>query len=384
MASRAQYTPLKPYIQALKYQGRPTPRYTPIFDLDDEEIWHKPAFKMPKHGVENEISSTIPNVTELFLSDALLDTIVKCTNNYAAKNEKARELQRQSEVTRSDILRFFAIYYYMGVVRLPCKRDYWPSNNSFWPLHPVTQSMSRTRYEFIWRNIHMTEVEEGDVDEEDDIKDEDDLDVEVQVGEDDEDNEDEEEPEARTVDEDAWYAKVKPLIDKVLEISRRLCKYPGTKLSIDEMMNLFKGRSIQTYRMQSKPIKEGYKFFALCDQSTGYVFDFIPDGRKVSNPILDMITSMVDLLLMKDSLYYLIGMDNYFTTERVLEHLSSEGVGFVGTGRGRINWPPAEYRAIKDTRFNTLYTLPGCEGDYVMCRWVDNNIVYLLMLTERT
>ena len=75
---------------------------------------------------------------------------------------------------------------------------------------------------------------------------------------------------------------------------------------------------------------------------------------------------------------YLIGMDNYFTTEKVLEHLSSEKIGFVGTGRGRINWPPPEYREIKDTRFNTLYSLPGRKGDYVMCRWVDNNITTMV------
>lgn len=68
-------------------------------------------------------------------------------------------------------------------------------------------------------------------------------------------------------------------MDKVLQVSRALCKYPVTKLSINKMMKLFKGCSAQTHQMKKKPIKEGYKFFALCNQETGFVFDFFPDGQ---------------------------------------------------------------------------------------------------------
>lgn len=58
---------------------------------------------------------------ELFL-DRLIDLVVKSTNNYAKKRLPADKFV---EVKRPDILRFSAIYYYMGVVRLPDKRDYW-------------------------------------------------------------------------------------------------------------------------------------------------------------------------------------------------------------------------------------------------------------------
>jgi hypothetical protein len=35
-----------------------------------------------------------------------------------------------------------------------------------------------------------------------------------------------------------------------------------------------------TVRMKKKPIKEGYKFYALCDASTGFVYCFVPDGLR--------------------------------------------------------------------------------------------------------
>ena len=44
------------------------------------------------------------------------------------------------------------------------------------------------------------------------------------------------------------------------------------------MMKLFKGRSKMTYRMKKKPIKEGYKFYAICDASTGFIYFILPDG----------------------------------------------------------------------------------------------------------
>ena len=45
------------------------------------------------------------------------------------------------------------------------------------------------------------------------------------------------------------------------------------------MMQLFKGRSVQTVRMKGKPIKEGYNFFAICDSATGLVWNVVFDKR---------------------------------------------------------------------------------------------------------
>ena len=373
------YTPLKPLHKRLKYKGRKQqPIYKPTFKSLD---YHAPVFQMPKKGVEGRMPCSVVNMMELFIPDSLLDTIVTSSNAYAKIN--MREDLLQSAIKRQDILRFFAVYFYMGVVRLPYKRDYWSSDLRFWPVHSVTQSMSRDCFEYVWKNIHMVEVES--VDEEVDVnenggdeEDDDKTDDEIESDEDDSDDEEETEAVPRSVHSNDWYSKVGPLMDMLLKVLCLLCVHPGCKLSIDEMMKLFKGRSAQTHRMKKKPIKEGYKFFALCDQSTGFVFDFFPDGRLEKLTIIELVKDLINLLPNREEFDYFIGMDNYFTTEKVLNFLCEEGIGFVGTARARMGWPPAEFRAVEDDRFNTVYTLPSSDGNYLMCRWVDNNVVTMV------
>ena len=52
----------------------------------------------------------------------------------------------------------------------------------------------------------------------------------------------------------------------------------GSILSLDEMIIRFKGSSMETHRINNKPIVEGYKFFVLATKN-GFVLNFTPDGR---------------------------------------------------------------------------------------------------------
>ena len=74
-----------------------------------------------------------------------------------------------------------------------------------------------------------------------------------------------------------------------------MCVYPGFNLSIDKMMKLFKGRSFQTVRMKFKPIKEGFKFYAIYDSTTGFVYFFLPDDMKDKHKgtIVDSVVRLV-------------------------------------------------------------------------------------------
>ena len=54
----------------------------------------------------------------------------------------------------------------------------------------------------------------------------------------------------------------------------------GTKLSLDEMMIRFFGRSCETHRMKNKPIKEGYKFFVLTTKTDDVVVNFTSNDRR--------------------------------------------------------------------------------------------------------
>jgi len=135
--------------------------------------------------------------------------------------------------------------------------------------------------------------------------------------------------------------------------------------------------------MKNKPIGEGYKFFAICDATTGYVFDFLPDGRaEKGRTILKYVTDLVDSIPRRDTKKYVVAMDNYFTTPNVMEATRERNVGVVWTARGRTGWPPKELLAIDDERFNSLY-LMNDERNFLIGRWVDNNIVKMVSTVHR-
>lgn len=369
------YSPLKPYVNHLKYQdGRERP-YKPLHNLNSAETFHKPVFSLQRGRGGIHVDPTPMAFVELFYTDEMLDFIVNCTNSYAKERLPPSKVQ---EVSRSEILRFLAIYYYMGIVKLPNKRDYWRNDTSFWPQHSIVQSLSRTRFEYIWRNIHLvasTEVdEEADVDEDADAEDTDDE-APPNNKEDDEDNND-------AVDEERpadtrWYKKVASFFDHIMKVSKIICKRPGTICSIDEMMKRFKGRSGQTHRMKGKPIKEGFKFFSICDTETGFVYDMIPDGRLEKSSTHDIVVYLVSLLPSLGIFNYIVCMDNYFTWNRVVKSLTEMMIGVVGTARAARGWPPKEIKAVTDDRFNTVYLLNDAAG-YKIMRWVDNNVVTMV------
>ena len=174
-----------------------------------------------------------------------------------------------------------------------------------------------------------------------------------------------------------WYSKASYLVDHVNKVSRRLCRHPGFALAIDEMMKRFKGRSPQTVRMRHKPIKEGYKFFAMCCTQSGYIFAFFPDGRLETAPIVNCVNKLVNTLPSRDVRRYVIAMDNYFTTSNVMEQTRLKNVGVVGTARYRRGWPAEEIREVNDSRFNTLYLLNDVKN-FLILRWIDNNVVTMV------
>ena len=156
---------------------------------------------------------------------------------------------------------------------------------SIWPMHPICGHLSRDKFEYIWRNIHLTDVEvdlmvdeelaesetsnsaNGTTEEEEEIIDADQA-----------DEAEEEQDESADIDE-RWYAKAAPIVDHMNKISQKICRHPGFCCAVDEQMKRFKGRSRDTHRMKNKPIKQGYKFYAICCTQSGYVYNCIPDGR---------------------------------------------------------------------------------------------------------
>jgi Transposase IS4 len=374
------YDPSRPNITYLKYSDGKEVPYEPLFPLDGEKF--SAAFVMPQGA-----DPTPAALCEHYLPDWLLKRMVNSTTAYAASRLQP---EKRQEVTESDILRFIAAISYMGVVRLPSKRDYFKASpTTIFPQHH-TIMLTRTKFEYLWCNFHIEydpgqdddDDKEGDGDDpdEDDDDELEDLIFETDPEEDANDDDAEEEEEEEEAPQQAppmWYSKVQSFVKHVNDVSKRLCRHPSWRLAIDEMMKRFKGRSRQTHKMKNKPVSEGFKFFAICDSITGFVYSFFPDGRLEGNTIYDCVMKLIETLPRRDNLNYVIAMDNYFTTQRVVKDSRNTGVGVVGTARYRRGWPPKEYREIQDDRFNSVNLLND-EANYLICRWIDNNQVNMV------
>lgn len=117
-------------------------QYEPVVDI--ENVVNRSAlFKMPQ-----SLEPTASNLSELWISYSLLKELSDRTNKYIISRGINTKWSYQELTTSSDICQFIAIIYYMGIVELPYKDDYW-STDEILPSHPVVNGISRARFRFL-------------------------------------------------------------------------------------------------------------------------------------------------------------------------------------------------------------------------------------------
>ena len=117
----------------------------------------------------------------------------------------------------------------------------------------------------------------------------------------------------------------------VNRFSQTHCVHLGFAIIIDEMMKLFKGGLNMTHMMKKKPIKEGFKFYAMVCTWSGYCLFFFPNGLKVKKKrgIVDAVVFMVHHLPDKKNTQYVVVMDNYFTLVKTMIGTRKCGVAVI-------------------------------------------------------
>lgn len=111
--------------------------------------------------------------------------------------------------------------------------------------------------------------------------------------------------------------------------------------SIDEQMLKFKGAFKGKFLKQSKPIREGLKFYAICEAKTGYTVHAILDGRgSASLTIHDFVVRLAGhkSIRGKNRTAY---MDNLFTSIATFRALREMKVFACGTIRANRGLPAA-------------------------------------------
>lgn len=256
-------------------------------------------------------------VFELFWDSEVIAVLVTGTNAYTKQKDAAERREGETgagaslasgvcpwgrpwrKVTESEMRVFLAILIYMGTKRECGSSGYWRRGVG----KDVFRAMSLVQFSQIKRYIHISDPK-----------------IQLSRAE--------------------WFKKLEPLN---MMIQARCQKYyfPALNVTIDEMMIRFGGSSFHTYRMPSKPIKEGYKVFALCD--VGYTYSWVFASRSDSFaglvPQTDLTPTRSTVFQLACSLPYTFGyhfniyMDNYFASQQLMIRLRALGIGACGTAR---------------------------------------------------
>ena len=134
--------------------------------------------------------------------------------------------------------------------------------------------------------------------------------------------------------------KVDPIINH-LKDRFKSTYYPNCQLSVDEAMIPFKGRSSMKQYLPLKPVKRGFKVWAMADSLNGYLYDF----NVYTGATAERETALGEkvVLTLSESVkgkHHQLFFDNYFTSISLLEKLLAQGTYGCGTIRSnRKNFP---------------------------------------------
>jgi hypothetical protein len=275
------------------------------------------------------------------------------------------------DTSPAEIKVFLGILIYMGVHKSPRIDHYFRNDLENGPSHLPRLYMTQTRFEQLKRFLHISHPEKDEL---------------------------------RPTGSKDWWHKLEPLASCFHKAARKFYT-PGSHLSVDEVMVRCFGRTLHTYKMPNKPIKQGYKIFALAEH--GYIWSFSWSSRQFGieemfkwpglTPTGSMVVELIErlpkipriepqikpqtepcleLTISSPVASYSIYMDNYFNSVALFKHLYDRRYGACGTARPTSGIPPLlqELKELgKGLPWGTLYALPV--SDVLCLAWQDNSIV---------
>lgn len=262
----------------------------------------------------------------------VIDIIVAESNLFATQKHAVLD------TTREEIRAFIGILIFMGYHNVPTIRLYWSTNHNFY-CSRVANVMPLKRFLKLLRYIHLN---------------------------------DNQKMLPRSSDSFDKLFKIRPLIDHLNNIYKILYN-PSQNLSVDESMVAFTGRSCMKQYMPLKPIKRGFKVWAMTDSATGYLLSFdVYTGKKKSNkPELGLGENVVlELSKYYTQKYYCLYFDNFFTSIPLMKMLLD--IDLFGCGTFRVNKKFYPKHLMKKDSFYKPGEIEFAQsGDISVCRWKD-------------
>ena len=286
-------------------------------------------------GPRVQLPSDPLGLFSLFFDDTLVDLIVEETNRYAEQTLQGTE---EWSTDAAEIRAYMGFMILMGINHLPEIRDYW-STNEYLHYAPIADRISRDRFEQITRFLHFTD---------DSLP-------------------------SRGEEGFSRLQKVDPVINH-LKDKFKSTYYPHCEVSIDEAMIPFKGRSSMKQYLPLKPVKRGFKVWAMADATNGYMYDFnvytgATAGRETALGEKVVLTLSDSIMGRHHQLFF----DNYFTSVNLLSTLLEKGTYACGTICTNRKQYPAEISEVKKrSRGESVFR--QC-GNLVATAWKDNKVV---------
>ncbi|CAF3672899.1 unnamed protein product [Rotaria socialis] len=288
--------------------------------------WTKRNFVTPAADFGDNLSPP-PDNDELepidyfhfMLGKQSISLLTNQSNLYSVQKDPNKPVR----ISETEMAQFIGILMMTGIYAFPEQRFFWSSTTR---VECISSVMSRDRFLEIKKYLHV-------------------ADNSVQLDRDD-------------PNFDRAH-KVRPLLNIIKENFRTISK--EEKLSVDEQIKPFKGRSIMKQHMPNKPNRWGYKMFLLAGGE---------------NIVLDLCETVPRFINHK--LYF----DNYFATIRLQVELKKLGIFSVGTVRPN-RLLDLTMKTAKDLSSNGReamdHRVTEVEGvELCVTRWYDNNVVNYL------
>lgn len=156
-----QYWPGRPYVTHVKYSDGKPRKYDPMPLPKGKR--HRAKFAMPRGtATPGNARQTAQRLSEIFVPDTFVARLLQRTKEYTEFSLKTNPQTEVFRITEADILHWISIILYMGYVKMPSKKDYWPTVEPGDPMslvepqHPIctARQMSQRKFQYIWKHIY--------------------------------------------------------------------------------------------------------------------------------------------------------------------------------------------------------------------------------------
>ena len=302
-----------------------------------------PCYRRSLYGAGWSKNTTppCPTLFSLFFDDNLVSLIVDETNRYAQQSLQGTD--KVWETDAAEIRAYMGFMMLMGINQLLEIRDYWSVNPKL-RYAPVVDRIACDRFEEITRYLHF--VNNNSLP-------------------------------SRGEEGYSWLQKVDPVITALKKNFQSVC-YPHCEVSIDEAMIPFKGRSSMKQYVPLKPVKRGFKVWAMADAANGYMYDFnvytcATEERETGLGEKVVLTLAESIKGKNHQLYF----DNYFTSISLMTKLLAQGTYACGTIRTNRKHYPSEINTEAQRFKRGESTFRQC-GNVVATAWKDNKVVIVV------